>query len=135
MFEGQPRARRKKKYTGQHADRLERRDADAEVAQTGRGIGLTIRDRDDFPSPTGSRQLLQRSLDTGLTDKRVEQPGLADSPGRDTSRVRERERRAREIEGTIQARPVASATGSTIVGITMGIVLLPVEPRVLRGRC
>jgi len=92
MFEGQPRARRKKKYTGQHADRLERRDADAEVAHTGRGIGLTIRDRDDFLSPTGSRQLLQRSLDTGLTDKRVEQPGLADSPGRDAGRVRETRR-------------------------------------------
>src|SRR5262249_46935391 len=28
MFKGQPRARSKKKYTGQHADRLERRDAD-----------------------------------------------------------------------------------------------------------
>jgi len=102
MFEGQPRARRKKKYTGQRADRLERRDADAEVAHTGRGIGLTICDLDDFLSPTGSRQLLQRSLDTGLTDKRVEQPGPADSPGRDAGRVRERVRRAREIGGTIQ---------------------------------
>src|SRR5215510_3227344 len=102
MFEGQSSARRKKTYTGSHAGRLERRDADTEVAHTGRGIGLTIRDRDDFLSPTGSRQLLQRSLDTGLTDKRVEQPGPADSPGRDAGRVRERVRRAREIEGTIQ---------------------------------